>query len=82
MSAAPSPAKQGLSSTSRDLDAKSHWRGIRTKWQTQRGGVHLLRLWTQAGKSWAVMDPDPVSPRSGWRVGLCERTGASLEWQA
>ena len=34
-----------------------------------------------AGKSWAVMDPDPDSPWSGWRVGLCERPGACLECQ-
>ena len=35
-----------------------------------------------AGKSWAVTDPDPVSPQSGWRVGLRERPGACLEQQA
>ena len=37
--------------------------GIRTKWQTQRGGVYPLRLWTQAEKSWAVSGPDQDSPR-------------------
>ena len=26
-------------------------------------------------KSWAVMDPDPHSLHSGWKVGLCERQG-------
>ena len=39
--------------------------GIRTKWQTCRGSVHPLRLWTLAGKSWTLMDPDLDSPRSG-----------------
>ena len=85
-SMAPSPAKQGLSSARRDLDAWSRRRGIRTKWQTHRGGVHpllhSLRLWMTARKSWAVTDPDPVSPRSDWRVGMCERPGTCLEWQA
>ena len=27
-------------------------------------------------KSWAVMDPDPNSLQSGWKVGMCERPGA------
>ena len=41
-----------------------------------------MRLWTLAGKSWALTDPDPHSPQSGWRVGLCERPLAFLEQQA
>ena len=61
---------------------KSQGAGVKTKWQTHRVGVHSLRLWTPAGKSWALTDPDPVSPQSGWRVELCERPGACLEWQA
>ena len=68
-SMAPSLAKQGLSSTKRDLDAWSH-RGV------------IRSLWTLAEESWAVMDPHTVGPESGWRVGLCERPNACLEWQA
>ena len=26
-------------------------------------------------KSWAMIDPDPDSLWSGWKVGLCERSG-------
>ena len=49
--------------------------GIRTKWQTHRGWVHPLRLWMLARKSWAVTDPDLVSPWTGWRVGLYDKPG-------
>ena len=52
--------------------------GIRMKWQTHRGSVHQLRLWTPAGKSWALRDTDPDSLWSAWRVVLCERPGACL----
>ena len=55
--------------------------GIRTKWQTHRGSVHLLRLWTPAGKSWAMAGPETDSPQSGWRVGLHERPDTCLERQ-
>ena len=34
------------------------------------------------GKSWAMTDPDLDSLQCGWKVGLCERRGACLEWQA
>ena len=33
-------------------------------------------------RSWAVIDPDLDSLQSRWKVGLCERPGAGLEWQA
>ena len=79
---APSRAKQGLSSPGRDLVASSHSGGIRLKWQTHRGSVHPLRLQTLARKSWAMTDSDPDSPWYGWRVGLCERPGLFMEWQA
>ena len=35
-----------------------------------------------AGKNGAVKHPDPDSPQSDWRVGLCERPGTHLEQQA
>ena len=55
---------------------------IGMNWQTHRGSVHPLRLWMVAGESSFVTDPDLDSPWSGWRVGLSERPGACLEWQA
>ena len=36
----------------------------------------------EAEKSWAVMNPDLVTPQYGWRVGLCERPDPCMEWQA
>ena len=57
-------------------------RAIRMKWQTHRGGVHPLRLWTTAGKNWAMTDPDLDSLWSGRRVALCEKPGVCLERQA
>ena len=77
----PSPAKQGLTITRRDLVEVTGRRGIRTECQTHRGGVHPQRLWTPVGKSWAVTDTDLVGSLSGWRVGQCERPGARLERQ-
>ena len=74
---APSPAKQGLSSTKRDLVALSRREGNKDE------VVNPQRLWALAGESlrvenWAMWDPDPDSPRPSWRGGLCERIGPSL----
>ena len=69
-----SPAKQGLSRTERDLVAWSHREG------NKDNVVNPRRLWAPAGESWswAVSDPNPDSPQSSWRGGLCERTCPSL----
>ena len=71
---APTPAKQGSSSTERDLVAWSHRAGNKDE------VVNPQRLWVWLGRveSWVMWGPDPDSPRSGWRGGLCERTGPSL----
>ena len=71
---APTPAKQGSSSTERDLVAWSHRAGNKDE------VVNPQRLWVWLGRveSWVMWGPDPDSPRSGWRGGLCERTGPSV----
>ena len=58
------------------------------KWETHRGGTHLLGLWMLApdkcgcqatpgeGRSLAMWDPDLASLQTGWTVGLCEKPWA------
>ena len=50
-------------------------------WVITREIEELGDAWRKE-KSWAMMDPDLDSLQCGWKVGLCERRGACLEWQA
>ena len=68
------PAKQGLSSTMRDLVAWSHREGNKDKVvNPQRPGALAEESW-KLGLLWSW----PGQSRSSWRGGLSERTGSSL----
>ena len=80
---APSPAKQDLSNTVRDLVASSRREGNKDEVvNPQRGGSWLGRV-----ESWAVWGHDPDSPWYSWRSGLCERDrpflvqSGRIEWE-
>ena len=85
-SSAPSPTRAGRAAWHQE--GAGCWKsvgGIETKWETHRSDTHLLGLWALApeklrcrvtpgeGKSWAMLDPDLGSVRTGWKVGLCEK---------
>ena len=85
----PLPEQGGQPSIRRDPVAEIRQWGIDTKWETHRGGTHLLGLWTQApGKlrcqatpgerrSWAVMDLGSGSLWTVWKaVGLLRKAGS------
>ena len=71
---APSPAKQGLSNTVRDLVAWSRREG--NKDDVENPG----RLQAPAEESWKLgcVQSWPDSTQPSWRGGLCERSGPSL----
>ena len=54
---------------------------VETSWVITRETGEPGDAWRKE-KSWAVMDLDPESLPSGWKVGLCERPGACRAWQA
>ena len=78
---APSPAKQGLSSTERDLVAWSHREGNKDEVANTQGRWAPTET---VDASWGelragpVMGPDLDILWSSWRCGPCEMTGPSL----
>ena len=66
---APSPAKQGLSSTRRDLEVAG---GNKDPVANTLGGVHPLRLRTQAGKSLARRGLTQALPTLVGELGCAE----------
>ena len=47
---------------------------VDTGWAITRETGEPSDSWRRE-KSWAVMDPDPDSLLTGWKVGLCDRPG-------
>ena len=93
-SPAPSPTREGRAN--KHQEGPRCWMslgGIEMKWETHRGGTHLLGLWMLApdkcgcqatpgeGRSWAVSDPYSDSLQTGWKVVLCEKLCACWELQ-